>query len=299
MDSIRNYVSAAAEWCQAMGCPDPRKIEPWIYDRFKREAPKFLEVFQGTKAKLSITHDLFMALFMDINIDVLDDLQDAVTYSALFFTAIRRGHVIPMGKTKDDCKHLLRWEHVQFLPSFDKCERVMFCLESGKVRSIAKKDPTFTAVGRCNIAKICPVQLLRLWYLRTFSGVAKQYVFARTCGGFPPLNAPWLKRMRASLTSAAELFGLSKDEFKVNNWSGISFRKGALSALAEHLQPHQLAAAADHASVETSYKYYLSQTIRQRASNTARIEAGFLSGSSVESSGPLFGAPTFTGPVTS
>jgi hypothetical protein len=105
--------------------------------------------------------------------------------------------------------------------------------------------------------------------------------------------------MRASLTSAAELFGLSKDEFKVNNWSGISFRKGALSALAEHLQPHQLAAAADHASVETSYKYYLSQTIRQRASNTARIEAGFLSGSSVESSGPLFGAPTFTGPVTS
>jgi hypothetical protein len=54
MDSIRNYVSAAAEWCQAMGCPDPRKIEPWIYDRFKREAPKFLEVFQGTKAKLSM-----------------------------------------------------------------------------------------------------------------------------------------------------------------------------------------------------------------------------------------------------
>jgi hypothetical protein len=40
MGSIRNYVSAASEWCQAMGCPDPRKIEPWVYDRFKREAPR-------------------------------------------------------------------------------------------------------------------------------------------------------------------------------------------------------------------------------------------------------------------
>lgn len=153
-----------------MGCPDPRYIEPWVYARFKREAPKHLEVFAGTKAKLSITHDLFMALFRELDLDDIEDLQDAVTYSALFFTAIRRGHVIPKGKKAKDCQHLIRWEHVQFLPSFEDCQQVVFCLESGKVRSIAKKDPTFTATGRCNIAKICPVQLMRLWYLKTWHG---------------------------------------------------------------------------------------------------------------------------------
>jgi hypothetical protein len=293
MNSIRNYVSAAAEWCQAMGCPDPRYIEPWVYARFKREAPKHLEVFAGTKAKLSITHDLFMALFRELDLDDIEDLQDAVTYSALFFTAIRRGHVIPKGKKAKDCQHLIRWEHVQFLPSFEDCQQVVFCLESGKVRSIAKKDPTFTATGRCNIAKICPVQLMRLWYLKTFTGDAQQYVFARHCGGFPPLNEPWVRRMRARLTRAATLFGLKPEEFDARNWSGISFRKGALSALAEHLQPHQLAAAADHASVETAFKYYLERTVEQRAANTSLIAAGFNKAAST----PMFGARMTNGDI--
>ena len=293
MGSIRNYVSAASEWCQAMGCPDPRKIEPWVYDRFKREAPKHLEVFKGTQAKLSMTHDMFMSLFRTLDLTDIDDLQDAVTYSALFFTAIRRGHVIPEGKRATDCKHLVRWEHIQFLPNFDKCQQVVFCLESGKVRNIAKKDPTFTATGRCNIAKLCPVQLMRLWYMRTFSGDSRQYVFARQCGGFPPLNGPWLKRMRFRLAESASLFGLSKTEFDVSNWSGISFRKGALSALAEHLQPHQLAAAADHASIETSYRYYLERTVAQRASNTSLIASGFHH----KANAPLFGARMINGPT--
>ena len=139
-----------------------------------------LEVFNGSKAKLSLTHDLFLSLYINIDLDNIEHLQDAVSYSVLFFTAIRRGHVIPKSRKTADCKHLLRWEHVQFLPNFKDCEEVVFLLESGKVRSIAKKDPTVTAAGRCNIAKICPVQLMRLWYLQTFKGDSKQYVFART-----------------------------------------------------------------------------------------------------------------------
>eukprot|EP01047_Picozoa_sp_COSAG01_P080749 COSAG01_NODE_15821_length_1295_cov_274.630435_2_plen_181_part_01 len=99
MKSIRNYVSAATEWCQAMGCADPRQAEPWIYDRFKREAPKCLEVFNGSRAKFAITHSMFLALYMHLDLSNLDHLQDAATYSVLFFTAVRRGHIIPKSKS--------------------------------------------------------------------------------------------------------------------------------------------------------------------------------------------------------
>jgi hypothetical protein len=62
-------------------------------------------------------------------------------------------------------------------------------------------------------------------------------------------------------------------EFDATNWSGISFRKGGLSALAPHVQPHELAQHADHAAVETTRKYYLTQTVEHRAANTARTDA--------------------------
>ena len=96
--------------------------------------------------------------------------------------------------------------------------------------------------------------------------------------------------MRSRLTDAAEKFGLEKDEFCAKNWSGISFRKGALSALAAHLQPHQLAAAGDHASVETTFRYYMELTIKTRAANTKLLEKGFHSGSDVVEQFTLFGA---------
>jgi hypothetical protein len=134
------------------------------------------------------------------------------------------------------------------------------------------------------------VQLLRLWYLQTFTGNSKQYVFARTAGGYPPLSSSWTKRMRARLSAAAVKFGMAEDEFCAKHWSGISFRKGALSALAVHLQPHQLAAAGDHANVETTFKYYMELTIKNRAANTGLLEKGFHSGSDVAEQFTLFGA---------
>jgi hypothetical protein len=275
-----------------MGCPDPRLAEPWVYDRFKREAPKHLEVFNGTKAKFYMTHEMFLSLYMDLDLGNLDHLQDAVTYSVLFFTALRRGHIIPKSKTADSCKHLLRWEHVKFLPDFENCTEVIYLLESGKVRHVAKKDPTFTATGRCNIAKICPVQLLRIWYLRTFSGDSHQFVFARTLGTHPPMERSWTRRMRTRLTTAAALFGMDDDEFSADNWSGISFRKGSLSALAAHVQPHTLAAHGDHASIETSYKYYLEMSITNKAANTKLLERGFLTGTTATAQTALFGTAT-------
>lgn len=68
---------------------------------------------------------------------------------------------------------------------------------------------------------------------------------------------------------------------------------GSLSALAEHLQPHQMAAAADHASVETAFKCYLERTVEQRVANTGLIAAGFNKAAST----PMFGARMTNGDI--
>ena len=54
MPTIRNYVSAVVEWGLSLGHSDPRMAEPWIYQRFRREAPKHLQVMEGSKAKYEI-----------------------------------------------------------------------------------------------------------------------------------------------------------------------------------------------------------------------------------------------------
>ena len=56
--------------------------------------------------------------------------------------------------------------------------------------------------------------------------------------------------------------------FQQKNYSGISFRKGAFSALAPHVQPHVLMKSADHKNLKTTVQHYLSETIQQRAGNT-------------------------------
>ena len=113
-----------------------------------------------------------------------------------------------------------------------------------------------------------------------FSGDPEQYLLARAAGSLPRLRRSFTQRLRRRLTAVAPLLGYTAEEFDVSNWSGISFRKGGLSALAPHVQPHELAQHADHASVETTRKYYLSQTTEHRAANTARMTRSLFPGTS-------------------
>jgi hypothetical protein len=277
MKSVKNYIGDMCTFAQSQGHPDPRIKEEnkWIYGKFTTEAPKFWEIYTVKQTKLAITHEMFLALFMNIDIANLEHLCDAATYATLYFTAIRRGHCIPAANNAQGKKHLLRWEHIQFLPNIQNCQEVVFLLESGKIRSKAKKDPTWTATGRCQIAKVCPVCLLVEWYKRTFSGDPTQYVFARNAASIPPTSTRWTKNMRARLSAAATTFGLLPADFNVKEYSGISFRKGSLTALAAKVPPHLLAAHGDHKSVETTFKYYVAQTVSARASNTQLISEGF------------------------
>ena len=98
---------------------------------------------------------------------------------------------------------------------------------------------------------------------------------ARGAGRMPRLRASFTRRLRERLTRIAPQLGANSDEFDATRWSGISFRKGGLSALAPYVQPHELAMHADHASVETTRRYYLSQTVESRAAHTALMAVSY------------------------
>ena len=44
------------------------------------------ERFNGSKAKLSLTHDLFLSLYMNIDLDNIEHLQDAINRNVVYRT---------------------------------------------------------------------------------------------------------------------------------------------------------------------------------------------------------------------
>ena len=274
IESIRMYIGAVCEWQQSLGYPDPRKEEAWVYQKFRRDVHKHLEVCNESKAKLKLTHELFQAVMKLLDVEDPQQLRNAVSYVILGYTAIRRGHLIPKGKGPLQSKHLVRWEHIKFIPNTTNPEIVIIMLESGKTRDAAKKDVFWTAIKACKDKTICPVYLLAKWYKLKFQDPS-QFLLADKPGELPPLVAEWTRELRAALRIVAKNHGLSAEQFDEKNYSGISFRKFSLSALAKHVQPQILAAHADHKSVETTHRYYVTQSISERAEHTNLIASGF------------------------
>ena len=118
---------------------------------------------------------------------------------------------------------------------------------------------------------MCPVRIMALWYLRTFSGDPKQFVTAPSLAINPKTTGQWTRDLRARLNEVVTILGADPHTFDLTKYSGISFRKFALSALAPHVQPTILAAHGEHKSVETTNAYYVTQSVRQRAAHTEMI----------------------------
>ena len=284
MASIRNYTSAAVTWSQTTGHGDPRATEEWVWKRFTKEAPKYIRVFNGSRAKLPMRPE-YLRLITEhttFNLDDVDDVRELTSYSILLFTGIRVGHLLPKNTSKTAKRHLLDWDNIKFEPNFENATVVVFLLDSTKVRSVAKKDPWWTAVGMCeDVPMLCPVLLMKILYNLTHTGTRagnSQCLMATSAAGEPLSRATFTRKLRARLMAIAPALGFDPKEFDATKYSGISFRKGASSALAPHVQPHVLMNTMDHKSIKTTVRHYMSDTIQERAGNTALISRGFAEG---------------------
>lgn len=115
--------------------------------------------------------------------------------------------------------------------------------------------------------------MMKRLFALNFRGKATDFVFRAAHNSAHPLQrATFTGNLRRRLVQAQRHLATP---FNINDYSGISFRKGFLTVLgAAGLPGYRLAAAADHASIQSSTPYMLDQ-LRDRASNSDVIGAAF------------------------
>lgn len=274
-NSIRNYLTAVTEANSAAGHPHPAEAEPWTWRKFRANVPKHLLLVAPSKKKLRLHASHLQAITMDADFSNAADISDLSSYATAWYSAIRVGHISPKSRAAEHIQHLLRWEHIAFLPSLENPQRVFMRIVSTKTRAAKKVDPWWTAFDRNDVfPDFCGVRLLLAHYHATYTGNPNAFVWTGPSGG-PLLRSTFTDRLRRRLLRAAPRLGLSAEAMNVMAYSAISFHKGALSALATFLPPLMLMKVADHRSIETTNEHYIEDSLEQRAANAAASSGAF------------------------
>ena len=273
-DSVGNYIGAVVKFAARHGdVADPRAASgraAWWWDEF---VARFQEnVFAVRKLKLRMQPAHHQAMAMDFDMAREEDVRDAALYSFLMFFAVRVGHASP--KSSKDLKHCLRFKDVMFLPNLAEAETVFILMSSTKTRKIAEGKPTWQAVSKLdanacsNINMICPVRCMQRYFVRCYGGNPNAPLFKHlTKEGFPLGRTHFTNVLRARLKLAERWLDRP---VLTKHMSGISWRKGGLSALAGQVTTDKLADYGDHQDVRST-REYTSNTIEEGGCNARLI----------------------------
>ena len=268
-DSAQRYLSEAVAWDQEeMGSRDHRKHIDFFWSKFRHNYKQSVAA-KHTGMKLPLRVAMLEAMFLDINFDSWVDIQDFSSYTFLLFVGVRIGHVA----VDEQQSHALRFEDFSFYPSFEQCMYVYVHFRSTKTRPRAADTPFWSSLRAQPHLLICPVAMVKKVFALNFRGDATEFVFRVSPSSRRPLSRSaftsniWLRLARAQRHLSTP--------FNIDDYSGISFRKGFLTILgAAGLPGYRLAAAADHTSIQSSTPYMLDQ-LRDRAANSDVIGAAF------------------------
>jgi len=121
--------------------------------------------------------------------------------------------------------------------------------------------------------------MLQRWVSTQYAGDPSAALFAAANAKrrhLPCGRTEFADTLRARIVLALPRLDVNIEEFDIEKYSAIGFRKGSLSALAlsEGITAPRLAAHGDHASVDTTL-HYLSDSVESRAGNSAAIASHF------------------------
>ena len=259
------YATAVCNWNKELGFPDPREDVAFYWARLRHNHQR-LVVAKHPAMKLPLRPAMLHAMAMDADFTDDADLRDLCSYFMLFFAGFRVG-------TVTDSVHALKFEDIAFLPSIARPEKVLICVRSSKTRPRAAGLPFWTAINRQRSMRYCPVLLLQAHFIRAFRRRPTANLFESSVG--VPLPRRFFNTTLRRRLAAAQRHLPAAARFNVARFSGISFRKGCLSALgALNVPAHRLADHGDHSSVESS-RIYTVDTVSQRASNSDLIASTF------------------------
>ena len=225
---------------------------------------------QKRAPKLALRVPHYEALCMD----TLDDpthhrIGEQAADSLAMFTALRPGHIAPPATTR--AEHVLRWEHLKFIPDFENCTMVFIYVPTTKTRSGHVFKPWWTAFGAITLpdrAHMCPVKWFclhfKINFLQNQAAAPSDPVFTTSAGKMLNRTA-YNKALKIRLSRAVKN-KLNIPGFNIDNYSGISWRKAALSSLVGKVVDSRAANFADHQDIETTRKHYATDSISDRAS---------------------------------
>lgn len=256
------YATEVAQWNLQLGFTDVRDEADYWWSTFRLNFNQMVRCAH-LHAKLPLRPHMILAILSLLDFSIDADLRDGAAYLLLYFTSQRIGHVA-VDSAVSRRAHALRFESLYFYPSIDTVEIVFVCFDSTKTRTAAANDPFWTAIAAQPHLQFCPARVLLLHFVRSYQGDPGALLFQNDAGTGPLSRAVFTRSLRRRLAAT----GLVGD---LRSYSGISFRRGALSTLGQSGVPsHTLADFADHASVQTS-RVYTMDTMHARAATGTRI----------------------------
>ena len=273
--SVANYTAAIISFALKHGSTDPREASELAkhqWKSFRHNFIKNIKVVRTHKRKLAIQPALLAALILSKNVETKQGLLEAAMWSVLWYSSVRAGHVSI--KHERSRAQIIQWNDICFEPSRQHATRVLIRFRASKTRPEAQGEEFSSELSKCpptgQFPWTCPVTLLQAWYTASYIGVPTAPVFSTTGDLVPVTRAEFTRGLRATLPDALAMLNSPHKDLSPLHFSGISFRKGSLTAYAAILDVDKVQAMADH-KCSASTRYYIGPTTQQRAANHALI----------------------------
>ena len=283
-NSCSNFVSEIVTMGKLRGWEDPRAgtRNQFLWARFRQNFRTQIQVVRKAPRKLRLTPAHLQAIIETLNLEDHNDLRWAATFATLWHTNARVGHAAP--KSKKHMEHVWKFEDLVFVPTINNPDKVVIHFRSSKTRSIAENRSFWTAVGKVELQKgqpnTCPVRLLQMWVQRAYTGNPKHPLFASEHDeGTPILRSRFTSRLRQCLVAGAQYLAPPHNTLDPKAYSGVSFRKGSLSAMSGVVEFNRLRERADHKCPEST-SHYVSDSVQTRAQSTVDVHTRFAKASS-------------------
>ena len=277
--SCSNFVSEIIIMGKLRGWEDPREgaRNKFLWDRFRQNFRTQVQVVRKAPRKLRMTPAHLQAIVATMDLDTFNGLRWATAFVTLWHSNARVGHVAPKSARHTD--HVWKYEDLVFAPSLAKAETVLIHFRSTKTRA-AKEDRSFwTALGKVELKKgqpnTCPVRLLQAWVQSSYTGNPKDPLFGQGHDTSTPIvRAQFTSKLRQSLEEGAKFLAPPHNKLNPKAFSGVSFRKGSLSAMSGTVEFNRLRERADHKCPEST-SHYVSDSVQTRAQSSLDVHARF------------------------
>jgi len=277
--SCLNHCTEIVTMGRLRGWEDPREgtRNQFLWGRFRSNFKTQIQVVRKAPPKLRLTPAHLQAIACTLNPARYEEHKWAAAFTSLWHSNCRVGHVAP--KSAGNTHQVWKYEDLVFSPSIHDAQNVVVHFRASKTRAITEDRSFWTALGKVPLQQgqpnTCAVRLLSSWVLRSYKGDPQDPVFGSESNPKKPtLRGDFTKKLRQCLLDGARYLKPPHDKLNPKSFSGVSFRRGSLSAMSGVVEFNRLRERADH-KCATSTSHYVVDSVETRAQSSIDVHARF------------------------